>query len=703
MTTDIEDTSAIDTVEQDIGVGPKQQHQYWATELKISARNLDPWLKDAAKMNKKFRSEKQSQGGETTQKMNLLWSNVSTLQPALFQKMPAPIVERRFRQKSPVARTVAEVLEKALKFTVDECDAETEFKGVRDDYLLAGRGVPKVVYSAEIDKGFMPTDEELAAAIAQGIEAPEPIPPSILGQTVEIEHIPYVDFRTSNEARWKKTRWVAFRVRMNRSRLKARFPDKAQKVTLGKSRCHESDDVDGIEQMFQEAEVWEIWDKENKKVVWFSEGYTDGLLDEADDPYGLKGFFPCPRPLQVITTSTDGTPVPEYNMYEDQAAEVNRLTDRIYKIANQIRAVGAYSGQDSSQLEKMLSSEDGTLVSFSSFSMMDGKGKLSDMIEWAPIQHLVNTLNSLLQARQTIKQDLYEVTGLSDILRGSSNAGDSATAQRIKGQFATLRLDERKREVARMIQETVSICGEMIAEHFELEILAAISDMELPISDAEIQEMGMAAQMAMQEAQATQNEAQAAAAKEELARLETLVSWEQVMATLRDDYRRSFSVRVETEDTTEVDRQADRQQRIEFLTAFVQLLQAMNAIVAGGALPYDVAKQIIMFSVRGFSAARELEDVLEDLQAPVAQDDGPSAEEVKMQIEQMGNEVKVLLQKMQNEHEAREASLDRDLEVLKLKVSDGQEAEKLALQGASKAADIQIAKQSKGNNNATSE
>lgn len=651
MNEDLTGNTQIETPEKDYGTSDANQWRYWSAELKASEEAHASWKAEAKRLVDMFRGKKKH---ANKSRMNTLWSNVSTLQPALFQKMPKPIVERRFKQKDSLARVIATVLQRGLEYMTDLHDAESHIKAVRDDYLIVGRGVLKVIYRPEVNEGFSATMEERIEAASRFEQLPPDEPPSIENQEVFVEQVSWDDFLCSPEGIWRKKRWIAYRTRMNRKELIERFGSKlGNAVQLEKSRLSGSDDSarqdDAIHQMFMQTDVWEIWDKDKRKVYWLSSGYPHGFLDQKDDPYGLRNFFPSPKPLQVIETSTNDEPVPEYTLYEDQAAEINRLTDRIYKLSDKIRAVGAFAGQQHEVLAKMLTQEDGTLIPVDNWmSTMEGKG-IRNMIEWAPIAELVSTLNQLQQSRSVAKQDLYEVSGLSDLLRGASDGSETATAQRIKGQFATLRLDERKRLVARMISEAIGIMGELMAEHFEAKILAAISGVELPLDqqDKMMRMMKVAQTKGPEAAMLMQDDP----------------TWEDVMGVLQSDFRRSYTVRVETEDTIEVDRQADKQQRIEFLTAFVQLLQAMSAVVAGGAMDYGVAKEIIMFSVRGFSQARELEEVLEDMQPPKPKDEGPDDGQIKIMLEKMKGELELLKQARDHEFQAAEGQQNRSAQV----------------------------------------
>lgn len=701
MNIDFGGSDQIETPEKDFGLGPQDTYRYWMTELEASKEASRSWKNQANSMVKKYRGADRKAGKS---KMNMLWSNVATLQPALFQKMPKPIVERRFKQKDALSRIIASVLQDGLQFMADTHDAEMHVKAARDDYLITGRGILKVIYRAEVDQGVQIPPEQRIASQLMGQRLPPDQPPRIESQDVQIEHVSWDDFLCSPEGVWRKKRWIAYRTRMDRKELVKRFGEKGQSVNLNKSRIGSDDDIarsdDAVHRLFKQVDVWEVWDKTERKVIWVSEGYPHGPLDVADDPYGLRNFFPTPKPLQVIETSTNDEPVPEYMMYEDQAAEINRLTDRIYKLSDKIRAVGAFAGQHHDVLSKMLTKEDGTLVPIENWmATMEGKG-VRNMIEWAPIREMVETLHQLQQSREVAKQDLYEVSGLSDILRGASDASETATAQRIKGQFATLRLDERKRLLARMISEAIGIMAEIMAEHFEPEVLAAISGEDLLPDQAakQVQVMQVYQQQGPE------------AAMQAMQKLEQVPTWEDVMGVLRSDFRRAYTVRVETEDTIEVDRQADKQQRIEFLTAFVQLLQAMSSVVAGGAMDYGVAKEIIMFSVRGFSQARELEAVLEDMQPP-QQDDGPDEGQIKLMLQEMKGKLELEMQARDHEFQASQSDENRAVQVAQAHMQASDKAQDREVKAAQSVADIQMRRedrdaqqqqaQQQGANNAT--
>ena len=83
------------------------------------------------------------------------------------------------------------------------------------------------------------------------------------------------------------------------------------------------------------------------------------------------------------------------------------------------------------------------------------KGGLKGSIDILPIDMLANALLSCYRARDDIKSQIYELTGISDIIRGQTAASETATAQQIKGQYAGLRLRSMQEDVAVFASELI--------------------------------------------------------------------------------------------------------------------------------------------------------------------------------------------------------------------------------------------------------
>jgi hypothetical protein len=196
--------------------------------------------------------------------------------------------------------------------------------------------------------------------------------------------------------------------------------------------------------------------------------------------------------------------------------------------------------------------------------------------------------------------------------------------------------------------------GEIIAEHFSLETIKAISGIRL-LMDAEKQQI----QAQMQQAQQTQQPPPPI--PEEMQELLRQPSWEQVYALLSDQVLREFRIDIETDSTIRTDEDADRVARTEFLTAAGTYVE--KAVTATQMAPElaPLMSELLMFGVRSFRSSRSLEPAFEDamkkIQAPKPEKPDPEITKIQAQaqadaqLEQM--KTQAAMQISQNEQAAQ--------------------------------------------------
>lgn len=544
----------------------RDQYKKWLDAIERAGKGkFKSWEDRGEKIIKRYRDERSD--NDDSKKYNILWSNVQTLRPALYASPPVPNVTRRFDENDPVGKQAAIILEKAVAVHWDDESQDQVIKDCVLDRLLCGRGIPRVKY----EPTFGPQEGEGEAAFSP-----------VVFEEANLHYHYWRDFRHGWARRWEDVPWVAYRTFPDKEELRERWPDKCKDIPL---KYKPEDDSDTGEQE-KRAVVWEIWCKNSRTQKFLAEGYTEGLLESNPAPLNLKGFFPSPRPLFATLTNDTLIPVPDYAQYQDQADELDRLSGRINLLLQALRVVGVY---DSSLkgLETVLSEADeNQLVPVEGWDRYVERGGLDGAVSWVPIQQVIETVIRLYEAREQTKQELYEVTGLSDILRGASNPNETATAQKLKGQFGSMRLEDQQGDVARFVKECICLQAEVIAEQFEPETLQLMTGEEVT---------------------------------------------EDVMDLLRNDPVRTFRIDIETDSTIKTDQVQERADRIEFVKASTDYLT--QAVQIGSQSPQLVPLlgQFLSFAVRGFKIGREMEEVidqtLEQLQQPPEPD--PLAEKVK--------------------------------------------------------------------------
>ena len=303
----------------------------------------------------------------------------------------------------------------------------------------------------------------------------------VAAESTTCEHVHWDDFRLSPARSWDEVRWVAFRTRLSREELVGRFgPKIGGAVPLDETTAPEGELHAGDSDAPRRAEVWEIWDKPRREVVFLATGAKAALLDAVEDPLGLADFFPVPRPLYSVPATDSLTPYPEFLVYEDQARELDEVTRRIMALTKALKLRGIY---DSAQPEiaRLLTADDNQMIPSEHFMSMIERGGLDKAVQFAPVETIAAVLSQLYANREQIKQAIYELTGLADILRGSTRPSETATAQSIKARWGSLRLQDRQREVQRLIRDLFRLQAEVVAEKFGADTLAEMTG--LPVDE----------------------------------------------------------------------------------------------------------------------------------------------------------------------------------------------------------------------------
>lgn len=444
--------------------------KYWLAEIRAAGEREKNWRKRGCEVVKQYRDERDRSAfieSENDQKMNILWSNTEVLKSSLFASLGKPDVRRRYPKpgrEQKIAKQVAMILENALNVTNDQYGEEYEVGRAVEDMLLPGRGQVWLELESE-------EDEQQYVASAKAMCA----------------HIGWQDYRQGPGARWGDIPWVARGWTYTRDDLKN--PDNgfdkehAAKVPLNyMADGYSENDANKEPELFKRARVWEIWDKDRKERIFVAEDYP-WILRADKDPYHLEFFFPCPRPLIAVDTTDSSVPIPEYALYQDQAQELDRITARISTLIKMLKVCGVFdaTGDDWEQLVNLQYATDGKFLPYKGVAALNARGKgLTDAFLFWPMSEVIAALQQLYMQREQLIQSIYQLTGISDIIRGATDPNETATAQRLKGQFGSMRMQKRQKEVQRFVRDIYRLKAELIAEHYPREQLEQMTGILLP-------------------------------------------------------------------------------------------------------------------------------------------------------------------------------------------------------------------------------
>ncbi|CAB3782093.1 molecular chaperone [Paraburkholderia fynbosensis] len=649
----------------------------WVKEIELYEQKASTWETKSKKILRRYKDERNQSEGQVA-KYNILWSNIQTLLPALYSRNPKPDFQRRFLDADPVGRIACEVLERATSFTLDKEDFFLTARQCVTDRLLPGRGVVWIRYvphfaeaetvalGTEIANEGLQIDDDAQANegpnVPQTASSGEPIE-NVEYEEVDIDYVHWSDFGHVIARTWQEVPAVWRICYLTRKECVARFGEEiGRQIPLDYS----PEDLKGQEvtEYQKKARIYEIWDKATKRVIWISKSFATRTLDERPDMLGLQNFFPCPRPIFPNLANDSIIPVPDYAMYQDQAQELDDLTARISLLTRAIRATGVYDASVPGLQQLLAGGYENRLVPVDAWAAFAEKGGLKGAFELLPIQDLAQTLLHLYEARDKVKEDLYEITSMADIIRGSTDAAETYGAQQIKANFASIRLEDMQAEVQRFARDVVVMVAEVLANQFDIKTLAEISG--YPLMTAQEKQIAAAIQKLGGEL------------PDDMKKPAIEPTWEEVDALLRNANMRHFRLDIETDSTLKMDQNQEKADRTQFLEAVGQFLQSASS-APPAMMP--LLGEMLMFAVRAFPIGKTLEacfqETIDKLQAQAKQaaqqPPQPNSDQIKAntalqiaagkqqgdaQAEQMRGEIEMAKLQQQAQNDERKAQLD---------------------------------------------
>lgn len=620
-------------------------------------KSFAKWIERTQKIVKRYRDDaKDYTYGSEGARFNVLWSNVQTLVPATFSRLPQPDVSRRFRDSDPVGRVASLILERALEFEVRHYpDFREAMKNSVLDRFLGGRGVAWVRYEPKTSvQEPISADSNEGEAVVEGAGADQVTDDQPMEQlddeTAPIDYVHWRDFGHTPARTWEEVPCVWRKVYMDYATLCERFgEEKGSKIPLDASPFEKSEEATGgnrtatgQEQRHKQACIYEIWDKTTQQALWLHKAM--GILDEKPDPLELDGFWPCPKPLFGTITSDSLVPVPDFIQYQDQANELDTISDRIDGLIKALKVRGVYNAEFKELQRLFTETGNNDLIPVKSFAALAEKGGLKGAIDLVDLSPIAQALQIAFEARENVLNQIYAITGISDIMRGESDAAETAAAQGIKARFGSVRLRNTQDDVAIYATELLRLKAEVICGKF---------------TDQTILEMSSAGQL--------------------LPTDQAIIP--QALQMLRNNVSRSFRIEVDADSLVQIDEDAQKKDRVEFLTTISGFLQ--QAVPAASQNPElaPVLVEMLKFGVSAFKAGKTLEGMLDNaaedltkqIQAQQGQPKQPPIEIQKVQAEsqakmqQMQTQAQIDMQVEQHRTQLEGAKLQQQAQIETLK------------------------------------
>ena len=625
-------------------------HTYedWYNTIAGYERAYKEWEARTDRIIKRYRDDSRTRNNPNA-RFNILWSNVQTITPAIFARLPRPDVSRRFRDNDPVARVASMMLERALDYEITHYgDYKSAMSQSVLDRLLGGRGTSWVRYEPHIageaggmgegmpEDGLQVTEDTDEAETEGGIYREDQ--ERIEYECAPVDYVYWRDFGHTIARTWEEVTAVWRKVYMERAALVERFGEElGNKIPLDTKPENSKTFNEKMGEGAFEACIYEIWDKTSGEVIWLSKSMGK-ILDVRPDPLKLENFWPCPKPLYATLTTDKLEPIPDFTLYQDQAKQLDTLADRIDGFINALKVRGVYDASEPSLARLFSEGENNTLIPVKNYAAFSEKGGMMGAINLVDIAPIAQALQMSYQAMDQVKNQIYEIMGIADIQRGQTDPSETLGAQIIKSNNAAGRLKTMQHAVVDFATELLSIKAQIICNHFTDDTIVKISG---------------AMQLSPQD--------------------QALIP--QALALLRNEAAKNFRVEVTSDSMIFQDEQQEKADRLEFLSAMSGFLQ--QAVPASQANPEltPMLVEMLKFGVTAFKAGKGLEGMIDETadkfreQAKMAegQPKPPTAEEQKLQMQMQIEQAKI---------QAKQAEMQMQLQIDQQKMQMQMELEK---------------------------
>ena len=649
--------------------------EFWR-QYDIADKEHKKWEKRADKVIDRYRLETESGDGTASPSFNILWANTSVQEPSLFSQVPKPDISRRYKDDDPIGAQGSKILERALEFVMDDGDFHQFGEQSVRDFLLPGRSVPKVRYCPTYAKvrravpleqrgqlgpegeteelQFFKDGEEVDREQVRyegGVGFLDEEVEEVVDEHVIIERWPWKNFRHQKAKRWEDVGWIDYISYLDSGQLKNLFGGKAREIELTVDSSGD-EKKDGTFNPTH-AEVHEVWVARERRIYLAVRGIEDKWLRKGEDPLRLDKFYPCPKPLMAIDTNDSLRPIPLFTLYQHQANELDLVTKRISVLMRALKLAGFYAGSEKETLKKLFDADENTMIPVADWASLKASGGVSGLIEWLPVEQVGKVLTALFREREALVTQIYELTGVADIERGSTDPRETKGSQVLKAQFSSRRTLTPKQRVERYFRDILRISAELMAEHFSTDTLERMTGLQCP---PEVRQM------------------------------------------LQDELQRQYRIDIETDSTVAPDQEREQANMAAALEAVTAFIQAMGPMIQQG-LPIELALQLLKTYLRKFKWGREVEETIEQLERNPPEPQ-PDPEEKKMQLEMQIEQQKAQLdqQKAMMEMQMKQKELEMKLQemMLKLQFEQAKSEQELQIEAVKGQAEMQIAQQQVG-------
>jgi hypothetical protein len=666
----------VDNEQQDQKEGEEQPKQDRYAKYETAAHWLR-WLRDAKRsaedefwcdVKPAYReyykdvedlTETEAMKNSTVKRFPIFWSSIQTVAPAYYSQTPKTIAKVRFDIEDDVARTGAKITERLSEYLLDLGPFDDVMKASVLDFLVADRACTRVILEEREAEVEVKTPiqiqydaaEEPHAYLQDGTEVfgIEALPDEqggfyYISKGKEVRRhivpvaVPYDEILHTPQAKSQdEITEVAFKFSLPEDDAREMFPE-AQNLPLKSAGTDDKEDKDKVKSTATKyLEGWEIWCLTTKKVYWVCEDYKEGVLRSEDDPYNLRNFFPCTKFFIGTKRRKSMYGRPAYIQLRGLINQIHETSERLRKLINAARRRALADGTVK-DLMQLIQSDENEFIFVPNLNQIIEKGGLGNLIQYLPMAELNEAISQMAQLIDRFKQEFFELYGVPDVVRGSSDPMETLGAQQIKTQSLGLRFSYPIGQVGELARDTIELMIDLSLNAYTDDELAQKIGVQ-HMAEADVERYGQSIQF------------------------------------LRSDEERVVRVDIETDSTSRLTETIDQQNRNVAVQTVMGGLQQVASMAQHSPQFIPVALKTILMSLSSMRAGKDFEDevkaavdaLMESQSQP--QQPPPDYEGMKLQLKQQELAMKqqkqaheIQLQQMESAVEQRMASFKQWLE-----------------------------------------
>lgn len=593
------------------------EQEKWQKELEACRKERKGWNDVAVKALKRYRDER-GDAFKNSSLYNIYFLNTDTKLSALYARTPKPDIKRRFDDsQDDVARVAALLLQRNLEYEIDTGGFDSSFKQVLFDHVVAGMGVSWLRLEQDEVEQAPAFDPLSGVMILQ--------PNVITRQEACADYVAWDDFFWSPCKVWTMCSWVARRIPMTKDAIKARFGNKVPVEQINEiSFSTKPSTQDGSKaklapqnQTEPTADVYEVWDKERQLVFWVTES-VEVPLDVAEDSMGFDGFFPTPLPPLGRFDTSNTQPICDYQLVKGKYAELDALNQRCVSLSEALALRFVYDGKFSELKDLYTTVGENQGIGIKDWSNLSERGGLQGSIQFTPLDQVANAFIIASGQLERIKSQIYEVEGISDIMRGQAMPYETATATTAKSQQSFGRFASRQQDVAQYVEGLLRLKAHAICKFYQPDLIVKRA---MPLAQVDQQFIGPALQL------------------------------------LKDEQMSQFRLSVSVDSLQLPNWNTEKAERSEAIQAITKMMSVIMPAVQQTPQIAPLGMELIKWGVSGFKGAQAIEGVIDNglqqlLQAS-QQGQGtqkpPSPDQIKAQVQMQKSQMDMqIVQEQEN-------------------------------------------------------